>query len=101
MPACGCHFVDGLEDPADECVQQAQQPYATSISLADPERDEQPAVARSYLNCDAAYPLVFVDHWRRERAMAGDPGERWHNPPPWAGALIWEFFSQLPPVPVE
>jgi poly(3-hydroxybutyrate) depolymerase len=96
MPACGCHYVDGLEDPSDECVQQAQEPYSTSVSLVDAERDEQPAVARSYLGCDPGYPVVFVDHWRREREEVGDPSERWHNPPPWTGALIWEFFSGLP-----
>ena len=101
MPACGCHFVDGVEDPADQCVQQAQQTYSTAVSLAATDRDEQPPVARTYMNCDDGFPVVFVDHWRREREMVGDPGERWHNPPPWTGALIWEFFSGLPATDVN
>jgi poly(3-hydroxybutyrate) depolymerase len=101
MPECGCHFVDGLEDPADECIQEAQEPYTTSVDLSATDRDEQPPIARGYVNCDPAYPVIFVDHWRRERAEVGDPTERWHNPPPWSGPLIWEFFSRLPPVAVE
>jgi predicted esterase len=100
MPTCGCHFVDGAE-PGAMCVQLAQEPYQTSVSMAATDRDEQPPTARSYLACDALYPVVFVDHWRRERAAIGDPGERWHNPPPWSGALIWEFFSRLPTAEVE
>jgi hypothetical protein len=27
--------------------------------------------------------------------MVGDPAERWHNPPPWSAAIIWEFFKGL------
>jgi poly(3-hydroxybutyrate) depolymerase len=101
MPACGCHFVEGVTDPARECVQQSQEPYQTAVSLATTAQDEQPPVARSYLGCDPGYPVVFVDHWRRERTTVGDAGERWHNPPPWAGAMIWEFFSRLPTAEVE
>jgi poly(3-hydroxybutyrate) depolymerase len=101
MPECGCHFVEGLEDEADQCMQEAQEPYMTTVDLSAGERDEQPPIARSYVNCDSNYPVVFVDHWWREREEIGDPTERWHNPPPWSGALIWEFFSNLPHADVE
>ena len=37
--------------------------------------------------------MVFADHWHREDRDG--QAERWHNPPPWAEALIWEFFSNL------
>jgi poly(3-hydroxybutyrate) depolymerase len=101
MPACGCYYMDNVTDPARQCMQTAWQPYMTAISLAATAQDEQPPVARSYVNCDDAYPVGFVDHWRRERQMVGDPAERWHNPPPWSGALVWEFFSRLPEAPIE
>jgi poly(3-hydroxybutyrate) depolymerase len=101
MPACGCYHVDGVTDPAQQCVQTALEPYQTSVSLAVTAQDEQPPIARSYINCDAPYPVVFVDHWRREKSTVGDPAERWHNPPPWSGALIWEFFSKLPVADIE
>lgn len=94
MPACGCHWPDAPM-AANQCQQMAQQPYQPMVALATSERDEQPPVARSYLGCDPGYPVVFIEHWRRERA-AGDAGERWHNPPPWSGAVIWEFFTKLP-----
>jgi poly(3-hydroxybutyrate) depolymerase len=100
-PACGCYYMDGVTDPARQCMQQAFEPYVTAVSLAATAQDEQPPVARSYINCDAAYPVGFVDHWRREKTMVGDPAERWHNPPPWSGALIWEFFARLPEAEIE
>ena len=100
-PACGCHWVDELEDPADECVQEAQEPYPTQVSIVPDARDDQPPVLRQYLNCDPGYPVVFIDHWRRERAEPGSPDERWHNPPPWSGGVIWEFFSTLPVLDIE
>jgi poly(3-hydroxybutyrate) depolymerase len=101
MPACGCHAIDGITDTTKQCNQMAQEPYPTAISLAPTANDDMPPVARNYLNCDTAYPVGFVDHWRREKATVGDPAERWHNPPPWSGALIWEFFSRLPEAEVE
>jgi polyhydroxybutyrate depolymerase len=101
MPACGCHWVDGLEDPADQCTQEAQQPYSTMVSITVDSRDDQPPVLRSYVECDPGYPVAFIDHWRREQEMVGSPNERWHNPPPWSGAVIWEFFNQLPVLDVE
>ena len=101
MPACGCHAIDGITDTTKQCNQMAQEPYQTAVSLAPTANDDMPPIARSYVNCDTAYPVGFVDHWRRERATVGDPAERWHNPPPWSGALIWEFFSRLPEAPIE
>ena len=101
MPACGCYYMDNVTDPARQCMQTAWQPYMTAVSLAATAQDEQPPIARSYVNCDDAYPVGFVDHWRRERQMVGDPAERWHNPPPWSGAMVWEFFSRLPEAPIE
>ena len=56
---------------------------------------------RSYIECDPGYPVVFIDHWRREQEMVGSPDERWDNPPPWSGAVIWEFFNQLATLEVE
>ena len=50
---------------------------------------------RAYQGCASGYPSVFIDHWRREKAMVGDPTERWHNPPPWSAAIIWEFFAKF------
>ena len=100
-PACGCYAIDGITDTTKQCNQMAQEPYPTAISLAPTANDDMPPIARSYINCDAAYPVGFVDHWRREKAMVGDPAERWHNPPPWSGALIWEFFARLPEAEVE
>jgi hypothetical protein len=99
-PACGCYGVDGIAT-ANQCVQMAVEPYQTAVSLAATAQDEQPPIARSYVNCDTQYPVAFVDHWRREKTMVGDPAERWHNPPPWSGALIWEFFARLPEAEVE
>jgi len=101
MPACGCHAIDGITDTTKQCNQMAQEPYPTAISLAPTANDDMPPVARNYLSCDTAYPVGFVDHWRREKATVGDPAERWHNPPPWSGALIWEFFARLPEAEVE
>jgi poly(3-hydroxybutyrate) depolymerase len=100
-PACGCYGVDGITDTASQCNQLAQEPYPTAISLAPTANDDMPPVGRNYLNCDTAYPVGFVDHWRREKATVGDPAERWHNPPPWSGALIWEFFARLPEAAIE
>jgi poly(3-hydroxybutyrate) depolymerase len=95
MPACGCNWTDQLGMPTDQCVQQAQQPYMTSVPIEVTAQDEQPPVLRQYLNCDVGYPLVFIDHWRREKTMVGDPAERWHNPPLWSAAVIWEFLKRL------
>jgi poly(3-hydroxybutyrate) depolymerase len=100
-PACGCYAVDGITDTTKQCNQMAVEPYATAVSLAPTANDDMPPIARSYVNCDAAYPVGFVDHWRREKSMVGDPAERWHNPPPWSGALVWEFFSRLPEAEIE
>jgi poly(3-hydroxybutyrate) depolymerase len=100
-PACGCYAVDGITDTTKQCNQMAQEPYQTAVSLAATSMDDMPPVARSYINCDTAYPVGFVDHWRREKSTVGDPAERWHNPPPWSGALIWEFFARLPEANIE
>ena len=96
MPMCGCHFAEGFEDAADECIQTAQEPYDTKVEIEVTERDEKPPELRTYLGCDERHPIVFADHWRREKQEADDPNERWHNPPPWSAPLIWEFFSSLP-----
>ena len=101
MPACGCYYMDNVTDATKQCMQQAWEPYMTSVALTATTMDDQPPVARSYVNCDVAYPVGFVDHWRREKSTVGDPAERWHNPPPWSGALIWEFFSRLPEAEIE
>ncbi len=95
MPMCGCNWTDQLTSPADQCMQQSQQPYQTAVMVSASAQDEQPPVLRAYQGCAAGYPSVFIDHWRREKAMVGDPTERWHNPPPWSAAVIWEFFSRL------
>jgi predicted esterase len=94
---CGCYWEESLDDPADECLNEAQQPHTSAVSIEVDERDEKPPALREYLNCDPGYPVVQVDYWRRERQQVDAPGERWHNPPPWAPELIWEFFSSLPP----
>lgn len=98
MPECGCYWDESLDGADSECLQEAQQPYLTGVTIEVTDRDEREPVLREYLNCDAGYPVVTADHWRRERQTVGDPGERWHNPPPWAPALIWEFFDRLPRV---
>jgi predicted esterase len=95
-PMCGCNWTDSLGKPTDQCVQTKQQPYVTQVPIPVTAMDDQPPALRAYEGCDAGYPLVFVDHWHRERMMVGDPAERWHQPPPWSAALIWEFFSHLP-----
>ena len=95
-PECGCHWVDDLESPEDECVQEAQVPYATEVPVETTEQDDAPPVLRQYVGCDENYPVAFADHWHREDRDGQD--ERWHNPPPWAEALIWEFFSRLAPI---
>ena len=97
MPACGCHWTDQLTNPTDQCLQQAQQPYQPSTPVMTSAQDEQPPVLRAYQNCSPGYPSIFIDHWRREKATVGDPTERWHSPPPWSAAVIWEFFAGLPP----
>jgi polyhydroxybutyrate depolymerase len=95
MPACGCNWTDQLTMPSDQCVQMAQEPYVTAVPIDVTAQDEQPPVLRQYLNCDPGYPLVFIDHWHREKTTVGDPAERWHNPPPWSAAVIWEFLKRL------
>jgi poly(3-hydroxybutyrate) depolymerase len=100
-PACGCYWMDNVTNTTMQCDQMAQVPYQTAVALTVTSMDDQPPVARSYVNCDDQYPVGFVDHWRREKATVGDPTERWHNPPPWAGALIWEFLSRLPEAEIE
>jgi poly(3-hydroxybutyrate) depolymerase len=101
MPACGCYYMDNVTDTTKQCMQTAWEPYMTSVALTATTMDDQPPVARSYINCDTAYPVGFVDHWRREKTMVGDAAERWHNPPPWSGALIWEFLNRLPEAEIE
>ncbi|MDJ0764429.1 MAG: hypothetical protein QNJ97_15745 [Myxococcota bacterium] len=87
-PACGCHWVEAVDDPEDECVQTAQEPYQTSVEIEVTEDDDKAPELRQYLNCDAGYPLVFIDHWNHR-----DP--RYHNPPRWVPGMIWEFFDHL------
>lgn len=96
-PECGCHWEDPPES-TDQCLQTAQQPYTPDVPIEVTERDDRAPVFRQYTGCDEHYPVVTADYWRRERQQEGDPGERWHNPPPWAPELIWEFFSGLSPV---
>jgi hypothetical protein len=93
--------MDNVTNTTMQCDQMAQVPYQTAVALTVTSMDDQPPVARSYVNCDDQYPVGFVDHWRREKATVGDPTERWHNPPPWAGALMWEFLSRLPEAEIE
>ena len=95
MPDCGCHWVDTLEEPDNECVQEAQEPYPTDVSIEVTDRDEKPPELRAYIGCKEGYPVAFADHWRRERSDGDEDKERWHNPPPWSAPLIWEFFSKL------
>jgi len=95
IPMCGCNWTDQLTAPSDACMQQSQQPYETQVMVTASAQDEQPPVLRAYQGCAAGYPSVFIDHWRREKTMLGDPTERWHNPPPWSAGVIWEFFSQF------
>lgn len=95
-PECGCHWVDQLGEPEDECVQNAQIPYETSVDVETSERDEQEPILRAYVGCDPKYPVVFADHWRREQDPSEPEGERWHNPPFWSEHLIWEFFMRPP-----
>jgi poly(3-hydroxybutyrate) depolymerase len=96
MPACGCHWVEALEESEMACMQEAQEPYDPVVTVTvTPEEDDAPPVFRSYVGCDAGYPVVFADHYNRENRQSE---ERWHNPPPWAPALIWHFFSTLPAV---
>jgi poly(3-hydroxybutyrate) depolymerase len=94
-PECGCHWVDALSDPSDECIQEAQEAYDPGVSIEVTERDDQPPVLRQYVGCNDGYPVVFIDHWRRERSPDDTREERWHNPPPWSPAVIWNFFSGL------
>jgi len=88
-PECGCHWVEALDEPDDECVQQAQEPYSTQQVIEVGEDDEGAPELRQYLNCDPGFPVVQIDHYNGR-----DP--RFHNPPPWAPAVIWEFFDNLP-----
>lgn len=90
-PECGCHWVEALGEPEDECVQEAQEPYPTEQVIEVGEDDDGAPVLRRYLDCDAGFPVVQVDHYNGR-----DP--RFHNPPSWAPALIWEFFDELPDV---
>ena len=88
-PECGCHWVEALSEPDDECVQQAQEPYPTQQVIEVGEDDEGAPQLRQYLNCDPGFPVVQIDHYNGR-----DP--RFHNPPSWAPAVIWEFFDSLP-----
>lgn len=94
---CGCYWTESLDEPASECLQTALEPYTPTVAIEVSERDERPPEFRKYVGCDAHYPVVTADYWRRERQDEGDPSERWHNPPPWAPELIWEFFGSLAP----
>ncbi|HEU5073784.1 MAG TPA: prolyl oligopeptidase family serine peptidase [Polyangiaceae bacterium] len=90
-PECGCHWVEALDQPDDECVQQAQEPYPTRQTIEVGGDDEGAPVLRQYLACDPGFPVVQIDHYNGR-----DP--RFHNPPEWAPAVIWEFFDNLPEV---
>jgi len=90
-PECGCQWVEALTQPEDECVQEAQEPYSTQQVIEVGEDDEAAPQLRQYLNCDPGFPVVQIDHYNGR-----DP--RFHNPPPWAPAVIWEFFANLPEV---
>jgi hypothetical protein len=87
-PECGCHFEEGFEEPEDECIQEAQEPYQTEVTMEVTEDDDKPPILRQYQGCDADFPVVFIDHWNGR-----DP--RYHNPPSWSGEIIWEFFDNL------
>jgi poly(3-hydroxybutyrate) depolymerase len=95
MPMCGCNWTEMLGTPTDQCMQQAQQPYQTAVNVMATAQDEQPPILHEYQGCMPGYPSVFIDHWRREKTTVGDPTERWHNPPPWSAAVIWEFFAKF------
>lgn len=90
-PECGCHWVEALDEPEDECVQQAQEPYPTEQIIEVGDDDDGAPQLRQYLNCDPGFPVVQIDHYNGR-----DP--RFHNPPSWAPAVIWEFFDNLPDV---
>jgi poly(3-hydroxybutyrate) depolymerase len=90
-PECGCHWVEALAEDADQCVQEAQAPYMSQQSIDVTEDDALPPLLRQYLNCDPGFPVVHIEHY-----SGRDP--RYHNPPAWAPAVIWEFFSSLPRV---
>jgi poly(3-hydroxybutyrate) depolymerase len=94
MPMCGCHWTEELSEMATACDQTAQHPYDPIVELQTSEQDDAPPIAREYEDCDPDYPVVFIEHHRRERE-AGAANERWHNPPPWSAAVIWQFFSTL------
>ena len=91
-PECGCHWVEALDSLEDECVQDAQEPYVTSQNIEVTEDDDKAPELRQYLNCDAGYPVVFVDHWNGR-------DERYHNPSSWVPGVIWEFFDSLDSLP--
>ena len=88
-PACGCYWVEALSSGTEPCIQTAVEPYVTNVSIQTTADDLQPPAFRQDLGCDAGYPLVFIDHYNGR-----DP--RYHNPPSWAGAVIWEFLAGLP-----
>jgi hypothetical protein len=77
-------------------LQEAIETYDPGVEVAVTEEDDAPPAFRSSLNCDPGYPVVFIDHYNRENRGSE---ERWHNPPPWAPAVIWQFFSTLPAAP--
>jgi hypothetical protein len=75
------------------CAAEEEAPARTPTpATAAGEEDDAPPAFRSSLNCDPGYPVVFIDHYNRENRGSE---ERWHNPPPWAPAVIWQFFSTL------
>jgi poly(3-hydroxybutyrate) depolymerase len=94
MPMCGCHWTEELSEMATACDQTAQHPYDPMVELTTSERDDAPPIPREYEDCDPGYPVVFIEHHRRERDV-GAANERWHNPPPWSAAVVWHFFSTL------
>jgi poly(3-hydroxybutyrate) depolymerase len=94
MPMCGCHWTEELSEMTMACDQQAQHPYEPGVPVTADMMDDAPPVLREYDGCEPGYPVVFIEHHRRERE-AGAMGERWHNPPPWSAAVIWRFFSTL------
>ena len=94
-PMCGCHWTDPSGDNAMPCDQTKQHPYVPGVPVEASMMDDAPPVLREYEGCKPDYPVIFIEHHRREKMMVGDPAERWHNPPPWSAGVIWHFFAGL------
>jgi polyhydroxybutyrate depolymerase len=95
-PRCGCYWTEELSAPQNLCMQTKQAPYVPGVPIELNEYDDKPPVFREYESCSPGYPVVFADHWHREQLEVGAADERYHNPPPWSAAVIWEFFDKLP-----